>query len=279
MILALGGGLATAGDVGTSKSYHGPTGLQLYSLRDMQKTDGVEAALDKAAALGFKFVEVSDLAKFSPAEFKAQLDRRGLVPIGRHFPFDQLRADIESVARDAKALGLPYVGCAWIPHKDPFTPEQCHEAARVFNYAAAALAKHGIKFYYHDHGYEFQPYQHGTLFDLLAAETDPKAVFFEMDVFWTVLPGQDPVRLLEKYPERWLFLHLKDLKKGVPTGSLTGQSAKTNDVALGDGQVQWPALFRTARKVGVKYYFIEDESPAVLQQLPRSLRYLESLEW
>jgi sugar phosphate isomerase/epimerase len=186
---------------------------------------------------------------------------------------------VEGVARDAKVLGIPYVGCAWIPHKDPFTPEQCREAARVFNRAGAALAKHGIKFYYHNHGYEFQPYGQGTLFDLLASETDPKTVFFQMDVLWTVLPGQDPVQLIEKYPSRWLLMHLKDLKKGVPTGSLSGGTALTNDVALGSGQVQWPALFRAAQKAGIKYYFIEDESPAVLQQIPRSLQFLESLEW
>ncbi len=279
VFLGLSCGVALAGNVGTSKSYRGPTGLQLYSLRDMQNSQGVEATLDKAVELKFKYVEIAALGKFSPAEFKAQLDRRGLVPIGRHFPFDQLRDNVEGVARDAKALGIPYVGCAWIPHKDPFTVQQCREAARIFNRAGAALAKHGIKFYYHNHGYEFQPYEQGTLFDLLAAETDPKVVFFQMDVLWTVFPGQDPVKLLDKYPNRWLLMHLKDLKKGVPTGDLSGGTALTNNVTLGTGQVQWPALFRAAQKAGVKYYFIEDESPSVLKQLPRSLRFLESLEW
>ncbi len=71
---------------------------------------------------------------------------------------------------------------------------------RVFNRVGAALAKHGIKFYYHDHGYEFQPYKDGTLFDLLVAETDPKTVFFQMDVLWTVFPGQDPVKPAGKVP-------------------------------------------------------------------------------
>ena len=277
--LALACGVAAAGDVGTSKSYRGPTGLQLYSLRDMQKAQGVEATLDKAVALGFKYVEVADLGRFSPAEFKQQLDRRGLVPIGRHFTYAQFHDDVEGVARDAKALGISCVGCPWIPHQGALTREQCHAAARVFNQAGAALAKHGIKFYYHNHGYEFEPYENGTLFDLLASETDPKTVFFQMDVLWTVLPGQDPVKLIEKYSGRWLLMHLKDLKKGVPTGSLSGSTALTNDVALGTGQVQWPALFQAAQKAGIKYYFIEDESPTPVQQIPRSLRYLESLEW
>jgi len=244
----------------------------------MTKAEGPAATLDKARAFGFKYVEVADLGGWSPAEFKAQLERRGLVPIGRHYPYQQLRDDIDGVIRDAKALGLPYVGCAWIDHRGAFDEKQCREAAAVFNRVGSALAKHGMKFYYHNHGYEFQPFGQGTLFDLLVAETDPKTVFFQIDVLWTILPGQDPAKLLEKYPDRWLLLHLKDLKKGVPRGNLSGSTALTNDVALGTGQVNWPALLGAARKVGVKYYFIEDESPTVLEQIPQSLKFLERVE-
>lgn len=57
------------------------------------------------------------------------------------------------------------------------------------------LAEHGLKFYYHNHGYEFYPHASGTLFDLLVAETDPQTVYFQMDVLWTVFPGQDPAKL------------------------------------------------------------------------------------
>ena len=265
--------------VGTGKCFKGPVGLQLYSLRDMQTAQGVPATLDKVKSLGFKYVEVAALGDLTPAEFKKELDKRGLVPIGRHFPYDQLRDNIEGVAKDAKALGLKYVGCAWIPHKSPFDEKQCRDTAAVFNRAGAALAKHGIKFYYHNHGYEFVPHGDGTLFDLLMAETDPENVFFQMDVLWCVFPAQDPVKLLEKYPNRWLLFHLKDLKKGVPTGSLAGTTALTNDVALGTGQVDWKTLLPAAEKIGVKYYFIEDESPTVLKQLPQSLRFLESVTW
>jgi len=268
--------VAVSDGVGTGAKYKGPTGLQLYSLRDMMKSQGPAATLDKTKAFGFKYVEVADLGGWTPAEFKAQLERRGLVPVGRHYPYEQLRDDIDAVIRDAKALGLPYVGCAWIAHRGPFDEKQCREAAAVFNRAGAALAKEGMKFYYHNHGYEFQPYEQGTLFDLLVAETDPKTVYFQMDVLWTIFPGQDPAKLLKKYPNRWLLLHLKDLRKGVPLGSLSGSTDLTNDVALGSGQVDWPALLEAAQEVGVKYYFIEDESPTVLEQIPQSLRFLET---
>jgi sugar phosphate isomerase/epimerase len=281
VLIAMGAaiGNAPAADVGQSKSFRGPTGLQLYSLRDMMKAQGPAAVLDKARQWGFKYVEVADTGGLTPAAFRAELDKRGLVPIGKHFPYERLRDDIDGVIAEAKGLGLPYVGCAWIGHKAPFDEKQCREAAAVFNRAGKALAKHGMKFYYHNHGYEFGRHASGTLFDLLAAETDPRHVFFQMDVLWTVHPGQDPARLIEKYPSRWLLLHLKDLRKGVPTGPNAGKTALTDDVALGSGQVVWPALLRACQKAGVKYYFIEDESPTVVEQVPQSLRFLEQVEF
>ena len=277
--LALTAQTALADGVGTSKSYHGPTGIQLYSLRDMQAAEGVDPVLDLVKDLGFKYVEVAGLGEYTPAEFREQLDKRGLVPIGMHFPYAQLRDDIDDVVRDAKAMGLPYVGCAWIDHSDPFDEKQCLEAAKVFNHAGEALAKNGMTFYYHTHGYEFLPYQDGTLFDLLVEKTDPKNVLFQMDTLWVVMPSQDPAKLLKKYPDRWVLMHLKDLKKGVPTGSFSGGTDLTNDVALGTGQMDWPAIFQAAQDVGVKYYFIEDELPTVIDHLPKSLRYLESCNW
>jgi len=76
-------------EVGTSKSFKGPTGLQLYSLRDMMKMQGPAVTLDKTKAYGFKYVEVADLGGLSPAEFGTQLEQRGLVPIGKHYPFEK----------------------------------------------------------------------------------------------------------------------------------------------------------------------------------------------
>ena len=74
-------------------------------------------------------------------------------------------------------------------------------------------------------------------------------------------------------------MHIKDLKKGVPVGSLSAHTPLTNDVAIGSGQVDWPKLLRAAQKVGVKYYLIEDEAPTSVEQIPQSLRFLESVSW
>jgi sugar phosphate isomerase/epimerase len=99
-----------------------------------------------------------------------------------------------------------------------------------------------------------------------------------MDVLWVVFPGQDPVQWLKRYPGRWALMHLKDLRKGVRTGELTGKTDVTNDVPLGTGQMNWPAILKAAQESGVKYYFIEDESPTVVEQIPQSLNYLQSLK-
>lgn len=274
---ATSGGVWAEG-VGESKTFHGPVGLQLYSLRDQFAKEGVAPVLDLVQKWGFKYVEVAGTYGMSNADFKAELAKRGLVPIGAHYGYDRLRDDIAGVIKDAKEMELLYVGCAWASHKAPFDEKQCREVAAVFNKAGKALSEAGLKFYYHNHGFEFGPYKDGTLFDLLVQETDPKYVWFQMDVLWTVFPGQDPAKLIEKHPNRWLLFHLKDLKKGVETGSLAGGTDLTNDVTLGTGQVDWTALLRAAQKAGVKYYFIEDESPTVVDQIPQSLKFLSGVE-
>ncbi|MBI5395843.1 MAG: sugar phosphate isomerase/epimerase, partial [Verrucomicrobia bacterium] len=126
---------------------------------------------------------------------------------------------------------------------------------------------------------EFLPLGNGTVFDLLMAQTNPKFVAFQMDILWVVFPGQDPVKLFQKYGKRWELVHLKDLKKGVKTGEHTGHTDVTNDVAIGSGQMDYPAILRAAQKAGVKYYFIEDESPSVHEQLPQSLKFLKEVKW
>jgi len=255
----------------------GPIGLQLYSLRDYFKTD-VPGTLAKVREMGFRFVELAGTYGLSPEKFSALLKENGLRAVAGHFPYERFQNDPEGVAKEAKALGLRYVGCAWIPHRGDFDEAECREAVKTFNRAGRLLAAQGLRFYYHNHGYEFQPYGDETLMDLLIKETSPRFVSFQMDLLWTVFPGQDPALWLKKYPRRWRLMHLKDLRKGVK-GDLSGSTDTRNDVALGTGQVDLPAVLRTARKTGVRWFFIEDESPDALKQIPVSVKFLQSFKW
>jgi len=258
------------------KPFKGAIGLQLYSLRDQFKTD-IPGTLDKVRDLGIKYVELAGTYGMPPAKFKQELDARGLKAISGHFSYEQCRDHIDQVIAESRLFGLEYAGCAWIPHQDPFDEKTTREAAAVFNRAGEALSQAGIKFFYHTHGYEFVPFQNGTLLDLLMAETNPKYVHFQMDVYWVVNPGHDPVKLFEKYGKRFELMHIKDMKQGTPL-SLTGHSDVTNNVALGKGVIDWPNVLRAAKAAGVKWYFIEDESPSALTQIPESMQYLKTLK-
>ena len=271
-------GSAPAASAGTGPSFKGPIGLQLYSLREQFGKD-VPGTLDEVKSFGIKYAELAGTYGMAPEKFKQELDARGIKPISAHFAYERYRDDAEGIAKEAKALGLEYAGCAWIPHKGDFDEKTCREAIDVFNKAGEIMAKHGLRFFYHVHGFEFQPHGQGTLLDLLFQETNPKFVNYEMDIFWIVFPGQDPVKLLEKYPSRWRLMHLKDMRKGTQTGALTGGTDVKNDAALGQGLMDLPAILRAAKKVGVKWYFIEDESPWSEKQIPESLHYLEQVKF
>ena len=259
-------------------SFKGQAGLQLYSLRDEFKKD-VTAALNVVKNFGIVEVETATTYGIEPEKFRAMLEERGLKPISGHFQYEAFSKDLGAVIREAKALGLQYVACPWIPHElANFNEEVCRKAAQDFNRWGEELSKAGLKFVYHPHGYEFAPHGSGTLFDLMVAETKPEFVSFEMDVFWVVHPGHDPVKLMQKYPNRWSLLHLKDLRKGARTGVYTGKAPHTDNVVLGAGMVDWPAVLREAARVGVKHYFIEDESPTATTQIPQSVKYLSGLK-
>ena len=269
----------SAADAGTGKSFQGPVGLQLYSLRAQFAANGVPKTLDTVKGFGIRYAELAGTYNLKPEQLTKLLADRGIKAVSGHFPYKRFKEDPESVAAEAKALGLEFAGCAWADHKAPLDEKQAREIAAVFNRAGAVLAKHGLKFFYHNHGFEFYKFGEETLMDLIMRETDPKLVSFQMDVLWTVFPGQDPAKLLAKYPGRWSLMHLKDLKKGVATGSLAGKTDVSNDVVLGTGQMKWTEILPAARKAGVKYYFIEDESPTAPEQIPQSMRFLERVSF
>ena len=268
-----------AADPGTGASFTGPLGLQLYSLRADFTAKGVEATLDQVKAYGIKYVELAGTYDLPADKFLALLAERGLTAISGHYPYKRFKTEPEIVAKEAKELGLKFAGVAWVDHKDPWTEDQVKEVIEVFNKAGDALSKEGIKFFDHLHGYEFQPNGSGTLADMLISRTNPATVFFQMDVFWIVFPGQDPVKLLNTYGNRWVSMHLKDLKKGVATGALTGHTDVKNDVVLGTGQMDWPAILAAAKKAGVQYYIIEDESPDAATQIPQTMKFLEGVKF
>lgn len=257
-------------------------GLQLWSLRDQTK-QSTTGALDLAKSYGVTEVELAGTGDLTPDKFAAELKSRGLVPVSAHFGYGLLEKDAAAVIRDAKTLGVKYVFVPFPPvGKDRlFTEELARKTAAKFNEWGAAFKKEGIRFGYHPHGLEFRPTAAGngeTVFDVLARETDPELVFFQMDVYWVYYAGQDPVKLLEKYPKRWVTMHVKDMLKGLATGVHTGGTPPTAKVTVGQGQIDYVPILRAAQKIGIKHYFLEDETATPLQCIPDSFKYLRALK-
>lgn len=279
LFVSLLAGLAAQAGAGDFKA---PLGLQLYTLRESFKTD-VAGTLDKIKALGFTEIEGGGDYGLGVERYKGMLEARELKLVSAGFGYKSLQDNLPGAVARAKALGAKFAMCAWIPHPEgDFSEQVVRRAAADFNAWGEAFKAAGVTFSYHPHGYEFQLLKDGsrrTHFDLLAELTKPEFVSFEMDVFWVVHPGQDPVKLLAKYPKRWVLMHLKDLRRGAATGIHTGRAAASDDVPLGSGQVDWPAVLRAAEAAGVKHYFIEDESAAPLEALPKSIEYLRSVKF
>lgn len=259
--------------------YTAELAVQMYTFRNIIKEKGLEETLDIVKDMGIKYVEGGGARGLSPSEYKEMLAERGLSSPSTGTSFGQLRDDPESVAENAKALGAEYVMCAWIDHENGnFNYLNASEAVEVFNKAGKVLAEHGLTLKYHVHGYEFVPHRDGTLFDYLVNNTNPEYVSFQMDVLWTHFGGGNPEHLLQKYGERWVSLHLKDLKKGTLKDH-TGLTDGDNDVILGTGELNIPGIIKEANKLGIKYMFIEDESSDPLYQVPESIKYLKSLKY
>lgn len=278
--VALAGCSTTKPAVGTGAHFKGPIGLQLYSLR-AQFTRNVPETIKTVQGFGITEVELAGTYNLKNDVFLKMVQDAGLKPLAAHFSFDRFSKDPAGLAAEGKALGLKYVGTAWIKGKNEFTPEDAHAAAKVFNEAGKVFAGQGIKAFYHCHGYEFKNRDASgrTPMDILIQETDPRYVTFEMDILWVFFPGEDPAAWLAKYPGRWELVHMKDLKKGVATGIHTGGTDPNNDVTLGTGQMDWPKILGAARKSGVKHYFIEDESARSVEQIPNTLKFLETVSF
>lgn len=251
-------------------------GMVSYTYRHSFEKD-IAKTLDTIQALGIRNMEFSNLFGSDSKSIRKMLDDRDMICTSFGVSYEALVKDPDAVAADAKNLGASFVRVAYIPHTAPFTKIHADKAIADFNHAGKILKeKHDLEFCYHNHGYEFQAFENGTYFDYIVTQTHPSYVSFEMDVLWVFHPGADPVELLEKYGDRFKLMHVKDLKKGIK-GDYSGSTPVENDVALGTGQLDLPAIIDAAKNSSIKYYFIEDESPNIKTQLPQSIRYLENL--
>jgi sugar phosphate isomerase/epimerase len=251
-------------------------GVQLYSYRHDLKRD-LDGTLTKLRALGFRNVETYVGATETAAQLRAALDKAGLKAVAAHMPYDMVRTDPQGTVDYVKTLGAREIGIAWVQTAEPFDETQARAAIAAFNTACPILRAAGLTPYYHIHGYEFAPYGEGTLFDLMVAEVPARCMEIQADVFWVKHGGEDPVSFLRKHGKRVTSLHLKDMADDTEIPSFTGHAPEESSVPLGSGSIDIAGVLAEARRLNVRHYIIEDESPHVHEQIPQTFTYLATI--
>ncbi len=263
------------GEKESGRHFPGPYGLQLYSLRH-QLPGHVAYWLRRVKQIGYQEVETAGLDGLTVEQFRRAMPS-GLRCAGMHNAFARYQHQMPQIIHEAKTLGASYVGCAELPQKGKYlTMADVRYAAAGFNHFAAVLARHGLGFAFHAEVNAFYPLHGKPGFDHLIALTHPN-VLQEMDVFWVKRGGQDPVTYLNRYPTRFKMLHLKGMRKGTPVGNFNVGTSPQDCVPLGQGILRMRPILEAALRIGIKYYFVEDESREAPQGIVTSMHYLKTV--
>ncbi len=218
--------------------------------------------LEEIAAIGYAGVEAAEghLLRGDVAANMKRFHSTGLSFLTTSASREALRDDFDTVLSNALAVGAPRVSMWWSPAD---TRDGLMVDAELYNEAGAKLQREGIKLCYHNHAHEFKNVIDGVYaLDILAMHTDPKALFFTIDVGWVCIGGEDPVRVLNKLGSRVAALHLKDF---------ADLSSDHRFTAVGTGVVPIAACIETGRKLGIEWGVVEQD------QL-RNLTAMETIE-
>lgn len=252
--LALSSYLPACGSAPASNDISKNFGLQLYTLRDVMPNDP-KGVLKQVASFGYKQIEgyehngMSMFWGMKNTEFKKLMDDLGMNMVSSHCNINQ---DFERKASEAAEIGMKYLLCAYLgPQK---TIDDFKKFAETFNQRGEICKKNGIKFGYHNHEYGFVQLEGQYPQDVLMQNTDKALVDFEMDIYWVVAAGQDPIAWIDKYPGRFRLCHIKDRKKEAPL------SQRDASVILGTGSIDFKKILREADAKGMEYYIVEQEA-------------------
>jgi hydroxypyruvate isomerase len=264
------GSLAVPRAVGAAASDGGrieKVGIQLYSVRRSMESDW-DGTLARVAAIGYREVEFAGLMRHKAADVRRTLDRLGLSAPSMHVPFEALDEGWSAAIDDARTLGCTFVVVPSIPDTLRTSLDSYRTVAERFNRSAEAAASAGLKFAYHNHAVDFAPLERRVPYDVLLEATDPKLVDIELDLYWIMRAGHDPLRYFNRWPGRCKLVHVKD--------SLAGPDYRMTDV--GAGIIDWRRTLAAARHAGTEHFIVEhDDATDPLASIATSFGYLRDL--
>lgn len=251
-------------------------GIQLYSLRELLPKD-VKGVIKKVAETGYKEVETYGYTAeagywgLDAKAFKALLDDNGLKAPSGHFGLDEYikTGDLEIVKpliAGAATLNMEYFTCPYLSEELRTSLEDYKKVAARLNEAAKLCKESGLQMAYHNHDFEFVKYGDTTGYDILLAETDKSMIQFEMDLYWVVRSGNDPVALFEKHPGRFVMWHVKDMDK----------TNNTINTEVGNGKIDFKSIHKHAAQAGLKHLIVEQENFSIdpFESIKKSFDYV-----
>lgn len=236
------------------------TGLQLFSLRD-EIGKNIKSVIAKAAKAGYQELETygydpnKGFFGLTPTEFKETLSANGMSTPSGHYGLDSYlgtgNEEVLKVYIDvAKTVGQEYLTIPYIGADIRKSVDDFKNLAEKMNKAAELCKKSNLKIAYHNHDFEFMPVDGTMLYDVLLKETERKLVSFEMDIYWVVRAGQDPIKLIDEHRGRFSMWHIKDMDK----------ANKELNTEVGSGSIDFKKIFAKAKTSGLKHIFMEQEN-------------------
>jgi sugar phosphate isomerase/epimerase len=302
LIAAAGGAAVAMGSLPNVASGHGrkhghgkggdlpldKIGIQLFTVRDLLADNELDlpGTFEVLRDAGYAEVEIGGTYDGRTAEqFRELAEHYDLEPEGMHNPggHNAWRDNTEAVLDDAETLGLRYVGVA-SPNRTlfPSTHESFKRLAEDFNRFGAAARRRGLKFYFHNHPDDFALDGGTPVYNTLLEETDPRLVYFELDIAWVEAGGQSAYQYLRQYgPSRFPLFHVKDLRYADDGPRSTPATVNKPNrrfwlTDVGKGDIDFPKIFSALRDPGDHHYFVEhddapqDETPDATSPRPRN---------
>lgn len=233
----------------------GNMGLQLYTLRDTIGKDP-KGVLDKVASYGYKELETfgydsGKIFGLDFSEFCQYAKGLGMKVVSGHYGLDKIKGDTwKRAVDDAVKNGQKFMVVPYIDESQRKSIDDYKRICADLNAAGEVCNKSGIRFGYHNHAFEFDTVDGQIPFDLMLQELDPKNVGMEMDIFWVVNAGRDPIKYFTDHPGRFEQWHVKDMDK----------ADKNKNADIGTGSIDYKPIFAKAKLSGMKHWYVEQET-------------------
>lgn len=247
-------------------------GLQVFTIRTELEKDW-KAALQKVAQIGYDNLEIGGpLGGLSTQAFRDFLLDIGLNPLSGGASMAEFLKSTDNVIRETAAMGKKILVCFWPWADSPEnkTLEDFKRLGDTLNRIGKKAKEAGLLFCYHNHDLEFRITEGKIPYDVILEGTDPSLVSMEIDLYWIEKGGQKPIPYFEKHPGRFPVWHVKDMD----------HTQEKSFACVGQGVLDFPALFAKADLAGLKHVFVEQDQPASpMECIQTSFDYLKKLRY